>query len=82
MTTITALPRRRSRPLHPFHKILLVNGVAVADAARALKVSRAWLSGCLNGRSNPGKELAARMGELAASLGTEIVVEGVDHARP
>ena len=76
------LPRRKPRPDHPFHRILIDSGIAVTDAALALGVSRAWLSGCLHGRMNPGKDLAARMGELAERLRGEIDVEGVDHDRP
>ena len=76
--TVLHLPPRRTPPAaHPLHRALLYAGVSVSDAALALGVSRAWLSAVIHGKSRPGPDLAARMGDLEAALREELV--GVDH---
>ncbi len=74
---VSALPRRNPPAAHPFHRVLFYAGVSVSDAAVALGCSRAWLSAVIHGKSRPGPDLAARMGDLERALREELV--GVDH---
>lgn len=79
--TILNLPRRRVRPPdHPFHHVLAASGVTISDAAKALGISRVWLSSILNGHQKPNQALAARMADLEQALREESMV-GVSDGR-
>ena len=73
MTTIelSAVPRRARKPAHPLAIALDAAGVTITDAALVLGICRTWLSPILNGKANPGPELAAKMDALAAALAEE-----------
>lgn len=75
-----SIPRRRLRPIHPLHRILVLNGVTVTDAAMALGCSRAFLSAAIHGKRRPGPKLAARMGELERALREGVVGAEDDRA--
>ena len=65
------LPRRRTRPAHPFRLLLMTQGVTVTDAAEALAVSRPMLSAVLYGHRPASPALAARMALLEDALRQE-----------
>ena len=65
------MPRRRSRPVHPFRILLMSQGVTVTDAAEALAVSRPLLSAVLGGHRPASPALAARMAALETALRQE-----------